>query len=153
MKRFKAATMDKTSPLKMKCQVKSKFDFKKNKNKRQKAVTNTLPKFKRKEMSTVSTCLILPVLAQLYPVSWYFAGQTTEAFSASDHPDTGSQSKLYWQPSSAMQILPHEQAHHEHSPYTCIPCHYPKGPWHTRSLCLTLPPLSDEKGPGLKQIG
>lgn len=32
MKRFKAATMDKTSPLKMKCQVKSKFD-KENKTK------------------------------------------------------------------------------------------------------------------------
>lgn len=30
-------------------------------------------------------------------------------------------------------------------PYTYIPCHYPKGPSHKRSPCLTLPPSSDEK--------
>lgn len=83
----------------MKCQVKYKFD----QNEKQKTAIKTLAESLYKEMSNVSTCLNLLVLAQLYPVSWYSAGQTTEA-TASDHPDTGSLSELYWQPSSAMQI-------------------------------------------------
>lgn len=57
--------MDKTPPLKMKCRVKSEFDIKEN----HKAASNTLADSKREEMSTASTCLILPALAQLYSVS------------------------------------------------------------------------------------
>ena len=44
--------------------------------------------------SNVSTCLILPVLAQLYPVWRYSAGHATEALTASNRPDTGSLSEL-----------------------------------------------------------
>lgn len=66
MKGFKAAMMDKAQPFKMECQVKPKFDL----NEKHKAATNTLAESKCEEMLPVSTCLILLVLAQLYPMSW-----------------------------------------------------------------------------------
>lgn len=96
------------------------------------------------------TCLISPLQAQLYPV-----GQTTEAFTGSDHPDTGSLSELYWQPSSAMQITTSTWA----EPSLALPVHLysmslslgTRTPFLSSTLCLMLLPLSvTRRGLGLK---
>ena len=144
----------------MKCQVKSKFEGKK-KRERDKELPRHTQGSQRGGPLNVSACLIVPVLAQLYPVSRYPAGHTAEALTASHRPDTGSLSELYWQPSSAMQIPTSTWA----GPSLALPIHLysvslPPGTLththtHTRcpyaSCCYSY--LGWEGGWGLKQIG